>query len=203
MKIYTRTGDLGETGLFGGPRLGKDTARIETYGTVDELNAVLGLVRAEPLSAELVELLARVPDRTVRGGGRAGHGRPGGQENADHRSAARRGPGGGDRPPRANAPTAAELYPSGRRPGVRSAAPGEDRLSPGRTAVGKACSLQPGTDLVGAVKLLEPAGRPALRARPSRQPPGRRHGCSLAERPHQITDLIATSGRLSWRSVPI
>jgi cob(I)alamin adenosyltransferase len=60
MKIYTRTGDLGETGLFGGPRLGKDTARIETYGTVDELNAVLGLVRAEPLAAELVELLARV-----------------------------------------------------------------------------------------------------------------------------------------------
>ena len=60
MKIYTRTGDLGETGLFGGPRLGKDAARIETYGTVDELNAVLGLVRAEPLASELLELLARV-----------------------------------------------------------------------------------------------------------------------------------------------
>ena len=60
MKIYTRTGDLGETGLFGGPRLGKDAARIEAYGTVDELNAVLGLVRAEPLAAELAELLARV-----------------------------------------------------------------------------------------------------------------------------------------------
>jgi cob(I)alamin adenosyltransferase len=60
MKIYTRTGDLGETGLFGGPRLGKDAARIEACGTVDELNAVLGLVRAEPLATELVELLARV-----------------------------------------------------------------------------------------------------------------------------------------------
>jgi cob(I)alamin adenosyltransferase len=60
MKIYTRTGDLGETGLFGGPRLGKDAARIEAYGTLDELNAVLGLVRAEPLATEIVELLARV-----------------------------------------------------------------------------------------------------------------------------------------------
>ncbi len=60
MKIYTRTGDLGETGLFGGPRLGKDAARIETYGTVDELNAVLGLVRAEPLATEILELLARI-----------------------------------------------------------------------------------------------------------------------------------------------
>jgi len=60
MRIYTRTGDLGETGLFGGPRLGKDAARIETYGTVDELNTVLGLVRTESLAAEIVELLARV-----------------------------------------------------------------------------------------------------------------------------------------------
>jgi cob(I)alamin adenosyltransferase len=60
MKIYTRTGDLGETGLFRGPRLGKDAARIEAIGAVDELNAVLGLVRAEPASAELLELLARL-----------------------------------------------------------------------------------------------------------------------------------------------
>jgi cob(I)alamin adenosyltransferase len=60
MKIYTRTGDLGETGLFGGPRLGKDSPRIEAVGTVDELCAVLGLVWAEPLATEVVELLARV-----------------------------------------------------------------------------------------------------------------------------------------------
>ena len=43
MKIYTKTGDSGETGLFGGPRVSKDSARIEAYGTVDELNALLGL----------------------------------------------------------------------------------------------------------------------------------------------------------------
>ncbi|TWT96356.1 cob(I)yrinic acid a,c-diamide adenosyltransferase [Neorhodopirellula pilleata] len=46
MKIYTRTGDSGTTGLFGGPRVAKDDSRIEAYGTVDELNAVLGCVRA-------------------------------------------------------------------------------------------------------------------------------------------------------------
>ncbi|MCM2371847.1 cob(I)yrinic acid a,c-diamide adenosyltransferase [Aporhodopirellula aestuarii] len=46
MKIYTRTGDSGTTGLFGGPRVAKDDTRIEAYGTVDELNAVLGCVRS-------------------------------------------------------------------------------------------------------------------------------------------------------------
>ena len=47
MKIYTKTGDQGETGLFGGGRVSKDHIRIEAYGTVDELNAVLGMVRAQ------------------------------------------------------------------------------------------------------------------------------------------------------------
>lgn len=60
MKIYTRTGDQGQTALFGGPRVDKDAARVEAYGTVDELNAVLGLVRAEPLTAEADQVLARV-----------------------------------------------------------------------------------------------------------------------------------------------
>lgn len=43
MKIYTRTGDGGDTGLFGGGRVPKDDARVEAYGTVDELNSVLGV----------------------------------------------------------------------------------------------------------------------------------------------------------------
>ncbi len=46
MKIYTKTGDRGETGLFAGPRVSKDHPRIEAYGTVDELNAALGLARS-------------------------------------------------------------------------------------------------------------------------------------------------------------
>jgi cob(I)alamin adenosyltransferase len=50
MKIYTKTGDAGTTGLFGGGRVGKDHPRVEAYGDVDELNATLGLARAlEPM----------------------------------------------------------------------------------------------------------------------------------------------------------
>jgi cob(I)alamin adenosyltransferase len=50
MKIYTKTGDAGDTGLFGGGRVAKNHPRVEAYGDVDELNAVLGVVRAsEPM----------------------------------------------------------------------------------------------------------------------------------------------------------
>jgi cob(I)alamin adenosyltransferase len=50
MKIYTKTGDSGDTGLFGGGRVAKNHPRVEAYGDVDELNATLGLVRAmEPM----------------------------------------------------------------------------------------------------------------------------------------------------------
>jgi cob(I)alamin adenosyltransferase len=60
MKIYTKTGDSGHTGLFGGPRVAKDDPRIEAYGAVDELNAAIGLARAESLPPEIDTLLARV-----------------------------------------------------------------------------------------------------------------------------------------------
>lgn len=60
MKIYTKTGDSGDTGLLGGKRVAKDDARIEAYGDVDELNSVIGLAIAhEPksLSRELLETI--------------------------------------------------------------------------------------------------------------------------------------------------
>ena len=60
MKIYTKTGDEGHTGLFGGPRVRKDDVRIEAYGTVDELNAALGLARCQPLPPEIDQCLLRV-----------------------------------------------------------------------------------------------------------------------------------------------
>ena len=60
MKIYTKTGDCGETGLFAGPRVRKDDVRIEAYGAVDELNAFLGLARTQNLPAEIEACLARV-----------------------------------------------------------------------------------------------------------------------------------------------
>jgi len=61
MKVYTRKGDQGETSLVGGARVRKDAARVEAYGTVDELNAALGLAGAElvdPAFSDLREWLA-------------------------------------------------------------------------------------------------------------------------------------------------
>ena len=57
MKIYTKTGDAGDTGLFGGGRVAKDDARVEAYGDVDELNAVLGMARAVELMPRIDEVL--------------------------------------------------------------------------------------------------------------------------------------------------
>jgi cob(I)alamin adenosyltransferase len=60
VKIYTRTGDQGETGLLGGVRVKKHDARIEAYGTVDELNAVLGIVRATHPTQRVDQILEHV-----------------------------------------------------------------------------------------------------------------------------------------------
>lgn len=59
-KIYTRTGDNGTTGLGDGTRVAKDSTRVEAMGTVDELNAVIGVLLAEPLPAAISETLTRV-----------------------------------------------------------------------------------------------------------------------------------------------
>ncbi len=60
MKIYTRTGDDGQTGLYGGARVDKDDARVEAYGSVDETNAVIGTARAAGLPASVDSVLAAV-----------------------------------------------------------------------------------------------------------------------------------------------
>lgn len=60
MKIYTRTGDEGDTGLFGGGRVPKDHPRVAAYGDVDELNAVLGVARATAPGADSDTLLEQV-----------------------------------------------------------------------------------------------------------------------------------------------
>lgn len=58
MKIYTKTGDAGETGLFGGGRVAKDDVRVEAYGALDEANAAIGLARAAVLEPDLDALAA-------------------------------------------------------------------------------------------------------------------------------------------------
>jgi cob(I)alamin adenosyltransferase len=60
MKIYTKTGDNGITGLYGGERVPKSSARITSYGEVDELNAILGIVRAESPLSPIRDALAQV-----------------------------------------------------------------------------------------------------------------------------------------------
>ena len=60
MKIYTRTGDSGDTSLFGGQRVPKDALRIEAYGTVDELNSALGVALASAPDSEIAPILAHV-----------------------------------------------------------------------------------------------------------------------------------------------
>ncbi len=63
MKIYTRTGDQGMTSLFGGRRVSKADLRIETYGTVDELNSWLGVLRDQPTNANRKDFLVEIQDR--------------------------------------------------------------------------------------------------------------------------------------------
>jgi cob(I)alamin adenosyltransferase len=60
MKIYTKTGDKGDTGLFGGGRVAKNHPRVEAYGDVDELNAALGFVRAIEQMPRVDEVLVPV-----------------------------------------------------------------------------------------------------------------------------------------------
>ncbi len=63
MKIYTRTGDEGQTGLFGGQRVAKDALRVHAYGTTDECNASVGLARAAGVAPALDALLAQVQNQ--------------------------------------------------------------------------------------------------------------------------------------------
>jgi cob(I)alamin adenosyltransferase len=60
MKIYTKTGDAGQTGLFGGGRVSKDDPRVEAYGDVDELNAQLGVARAVEIMPRIDEVLVPI-----------------------------------------------------------------------------------------------------------------------------------------------
>uniref|UniRef100_UPI004047E1A4 cob(I)yrinic acid a,c-diamide adenosyltransferase n=1 Tax=Roseivirga sp. TaxID=1964215 RepID=UPI004047E1A4 len=63
MKIYTKTGDSGTTSLLGGARVSKAHLRIDAYGTVDELNSFLGLLRDQPVNKNRKDILKEIQDR--------------------------------------------------------------------------------------------------------------------------------------------
>jgi len=63
MKIYTKTGDQGTTALFGGTRVPKHHIRINSYGTVDELNSWLGLIRDQNIDANSAEILTTIQEK--------------------------------------------------------------------------------------------------------------------------------------------
>ena len=63
MKIYTKTGDNGTTALFGGTRVAKHHIRIESYGTIDELNSWLGLIRDQEIDAHSKKVVALIQDK--------------------------------------------------------------------------------------------------------------------------------------------
>ena len=63
MKIYTKTGDAGTTSLVGGTRISKADLKIETYGTVDELNSWIGMVRDQAINESRKDFLKEIQDR--------------------------------------------------------------------------------------------------------------------------------------------
>jgi cob(I)alamin adenosyltransferase len=63
MKIYTKTGDKGQTSLLGGSRVPKHHLRIESYGTIDELNSYIGLLRDQAINTMHIEVLLEIQDR--------------------------------------------------------------------------------------------------------------------------------------------
>lgn len=65
MKIYTKTGDKGTTSLFGGTRVPKHHIRIDSYGTVDELNSFIGILRDQEINDQIKNVLLRVQDRLL------------------------------------------------------------------------------------------------------------------------------------------
>lgn len=69
-KIYTKTGDDGTTGLVGGSRVKKFDVRLEAYGTVDELNAAIGLLRAYPIQKDIKDLLVQIQNKLFNIGSR-------------------------------------------------------------------------------------------------------------------------------------
>jgi len=66
MKIYTKTGDKGTSSLFGGKRVSKDDKRLEAYGTIDELNSLIGVAVAESGQKEIKNILRKIQNELFK-----------------------------------------------------------------------------------------------------------------------------------------
>jgi cob(I)alamin adenosyltransferase len=85
VRIYTRGGDSGETSLFGGERVRKDALRVESYGSVDELAAAIGVARAEVEGEDLQEVLGELQNGLLDLGGELATPDPGARERKGKR----------------------------------------------------------------------------------------------------------------------
>ena len=167
MKIYTKTGDAGQTGLFGGPRVPKNDPRIEAYGAIDELNAALGLARCESLPPEIDAILARVQNELFDLGAELATPDP-----RAHNLATLGPPHIGsleaaiDRHETGLPPLKQFILPGGTRGGV---APGAHDLPAGRAAAGDVDGNVCRTDRAARPRLSQSLGRFVVCARASHQ----------------------------------
>ena len=174
MSIYTKTGDAGETGLFGNRRVRKHDPRIEAYGTVDELNSALGVVAAQA-QPELAARLAQIQSTLFDIG--ADLATDGGKRSVPRVESHTRQLEGW-----IEAAAAALVHPAGRLRARRPPAPRADGLS-ARRAPGVGVGRRGGDGAARAPGLPEPALRPVVRLGPCSQPGHRLRRRAMVRRP--------------------
>ena len=182
MKIYTKTGDEGITGLLGSRRVPKDDVRIEAYGTVDELNAVLGLARAQGLDSAADRLVAQLQDELFVVGSALADASPHGPfhnaitaEHAEHLESTI------DALETELTPLTQFILPGGTLAAAQHP-PGADGLPPRRAAGRQAVAPAGRRRSASLDRLPESTQRPLVRPGPRREP-SRRRCRHLLERP--------------------
>ena len=165
MKIYTKTGDAGQTGLFGGPRIGKDDPRIEAYGAVDELNAALGLAQRRNASAGNRRAIGPHSESAFRPWGRACHAKARGTWDGGAWPDANCCVGAGHRSTRGDVAAARRVHFAGGISRRRCTASGANHLPAGGAAIGDAGGHFSRPDFAASGGLFEPAWRFAVCAR--------------------------------------
>ena len=171
VKIYTKTGDDGTTGLLGRGRVPKDDLRIAAYGTVDELNALLGVARCHGLDAATDQLVARLQDELFLVGSALADPLPDGRFHNTITPSSRRASRTDDRQSRGRARAAAPVHPARRGACGGPAPPGTHGLPPRRTAGRRALSKAGRSRWPDGARLPESAERSPVRAGPRGQSP--------------------------------